>query len=147
MVTLTFDLDISWPWILWPFDLMLTSRGYVNSRKITFSTMVTLTYDLDLYWGPRPKNVVSCARNSGSQMLYFRRYDFFLVRFFCHRQTDTRQTDRRKVMHKSPPCMGTGGLKKCNLTLKRAHLPANDMNYWCHSRIAIGKFCKIWIIF
>ncbi len=25
-----------------------------------------------------------------------------------------RQTDRRKVMHKSPPCMNTGGLKKLN---------------------------------
>ncbi len=44
---------------------------------------------------------------------------FFLVPFFLvtfvlvnlHRRTDG-QTDRQKATHKSPPCMGTGGLKK-----------------------------------
>ncbi len=35
--------------------------------------------------------------------------NFFLVIFGL--VTD-RQTDRRKAMHMSPPCMGTGGLNK-----------------------------------
>ncbi len=46
---------------------------------------------------------------------------FFLVTFFLvtfvlvnlHRRTDG-QTDRQKATPKSPPCMGTGGLKYGN---------------------------------
>ncbi len=44
--------------------------------------------------------------------------DFYSSDFFSSQadgQTD-RRTDRRKATHKSPLCMGTGGLKKQNKT-------------------------------
>ena len=51
--------------------------------------------------------------------------DFYSSEFFSSqtdgqtdRQTDG-QTDRRKATHKSPPCMGTGGLKN----LKGVYIP------------------------
>ena len=55
--------------------------------------------------------------------------NFFLVTFFLvfsrtDRQTDRRtdtQTDGQKATPKSPPCMSTGGLNKCNIVYRSVH--------------------------
>ncbi len=52
--------------------------------------------------------------HKGAQMIYFQRYDFFLVFFSSLPQTD-RQADRQKATHMSPLCICTGGLKKGGL--------------------------------
>ena len=47
----------------------------------------------------------------GPKLNAFRDMNFFLVNFG---QVTDRRTDRQTVMHKSPPCISTGGLKNKN---------------------------------
>ena len=99
-LTFTHDLDILYPLpILFvhhntKFGVHTVKRSgdmiffivtfFLVSGKITFSNMVTLTFNLELHTQ---------------------------LRYGPYGQTD-RQTDGQKAIHKSPPCMSTGGLNK-----------------------------------
>ncbi len=74
--------------------IMMQLEVFVSPPAFLWDPYLTLTnviFDLDINF----------------YLVIFGPMNYFLV---TDRQTD-RWTDRRKVMHKSPPCMSTGGLK------------------------------------
>ncbi len=108
----TFDPD---PCDLWPPTLHVTPPNKTWSN--VFFTFLTLTFDL---W-PWPSG--STLRSAMSMPLpNLVTLGQTVSEIWINFQAFFTQTDRQKVMHKSPPCISTGGLKNTNPLVSEVHI-------------------------
>ncbi len=112
------DIVVSPPAVVWTFEALTL-------------TQVTFDFDPCDFW---PRGQISMILTQMVLKIWIFSSNFFLVNYYLVTfgiVTD-RQMDRRKVMHKSSPCISTGGIKKgwgpsyfhkCNLKQKMWYDP------------------------
>ena len=73
-----------------------------------------------------------------------RNMNFFLVIFFLVWIFIKSQTDRRKVMYKSPPCIRTGVLKNISLGIGKPHIihlgTTSDVSVFFYQKVYFSSF-------
>ncbi len=114
-------------------DVVVSPPAFVWDPNLT---LTHVTFDLnpcDLWPLGQMSNKfqkVGDPTSNSSVVMNFFLVIFFLVNYYLGIVTD-RQTDRRKAMHKSPPCISTGGLKNFKRTIgpKTKPKPPRENNF------------------